>query len=126
MYAKMFINSFISIVRSSFETFNLEDTKLSLQPLLGNYSHGLVLLAFHNIAHDASLLLLFRLAADILEHLVHFLKCFARGFRHNEKCENEGEQTKDGEEGVGSKASVLDERRSYKTLVRVSCGLYQS
>jgi hypothetical protein len=71
-------------------------------------------------------LLLFRLAADILEHLVHLLKCFARGFRHKEKCENEGEQTKDGEEGVGSEASVLDERRSYKTLIRVSCGLYQS
>lgn len=67
-------------------------------------------LSFNNVVHDPLLSRLLFGAVDILEDLVHFLQRLAGRLRDKEERENEGEQTEDGEEGVGTIASVLDER----------------
>ena len=72
--------------------------------------------SLNNLRHDPRLLLLFRLTADVLEHLIHLLEGLARRFRNTEERKDEGEETEDGEEGVRARASVLDERRCDKTL----------
>lgn len=78
--------------------------------------HCVIILSLDNVAHDARLLLLFRLAADVLEHLVHLLQRLAGGLGDEEECEDKGEKAEDCEKGVCAVAGVLDERGSNETL----------
>lgn len=56
------------------------------------------------------------LVGAVLEHMVHLLKGASRGLRDKEECPDEGEETEDGEEDVGSIAGILNERGGNKTL----------
>lgn len=78
--------------------------------------HCVVILSLDNVAHDARLLLLFRLTADVLEHLVHLLQRLTGSLRDDEECEDESEKTEDCEESVCAVAGVLDKRGSDETL----------
>jgi hypothetical protein len=79
-----------------------------------------VSLALDNVPHNASFLLFFRLATDIVEDLVHFFQSLACGLRDDKVREYEGEETKYGEEGVGTVSGVLDEGWSDETLHSIS------
>ena len=65
-------------------------------------------LPLDDFAHNARLLLLFRLTADVLEHVVHFLESLSRRLWNNEECKDKGEKAEDGKEGIRAVASVLN------------------
>ena len=79
-----------------------------------------VLLLRHYLPLNAQFPSFLGLTAYILENLVHLLQCFARCLRNTEKGEDRSEQTKHGEEGIRTIASVLYQRRRYQSLQMVS------
>ena len=73
-------------------------------------------LPLHNISHDPRLLLLFRLAANIFEYLVHLLERLTSRFRDAEECKDKSKKTEDSEERIRAVAGVLNERRRDEAL----------
>lgn len=70
----------------------------------------------YDVRHDPCLLLLFRLATNIFEHLVHLLQCLAPSLRYEEVRKNKCQETEYCEEDVCAFVRVLNEWRCNKTL----------
>lgn len=92
---------------------------LRIPHILRNHS-GCLSLSFYNFPHDSLLLLLLRLATNVLEHLIHLLECLAGRFRDKEKREDKGEEAENSKERVRAETGVLDERWCNETLCLVS------
>ena len=106
----------------SYTKVRIPQLRVNLPCLLCESRRGCkrVSLAVDNVPHNARFLLFFRLATDIVEDLVHFFQSLACGLGDDKVREDEGEETKDGEEGVGTVSGVLDERRGDETLHCIS------